>query len=54
MCNLKNLVAAWVLLLATCLPISAFAYDETLTFRLNAQGEVEAVIDGRTHRGGVR
>lgn len=52
MCNLKNLVAAWVLLLATCLPISAFAYDETLTFRLNAQGEVEAVIDGRTHRGG--
>ena len=44
----KNLVTAAAVLLASCIPASAFAFDETLTFRLNAQGEVEAVVTGLT------
>jgi hypothetical protein len=45
----QKFVATFVLLLLACISSSAFASSETLTFRLNALGEVEAVITGLTH-----
>jgi hypothetical protein len=41
-------VATLVLLLLACISTSAFAFNEALTFRLNAQGQVEAVVTGLT------
>jgi hypothetical protein len=44
----QKFVATCVMLLLACVSSSAFAFSETLTFRLNAQGQVEAVITGLT------
>ncbi|MFT3792605.1 MAG: hypothetical protein QM741_16410 [Rudaea sp.] len=48
MFTLRKVLAACALLLATGLPTAVFAFDETLTFRLNAQGEIEAIVTGLT------
>lgn len=48
MFTLKKFVAACAVLLAICLPLSALAFDEVLTFRFNAHGEVEAIVEGTT------
>jgi hypothetical protein len=52
MSALQKFVATCALLLLACISTSAFAFNETLTFRLNAQGQVEAVITGLTRGGG--